>query len=91
MEEFEFYVDRKVTLWRRESFTMKAQTRNQAISIAIKRAKAEEIEDFECEELWDTCEDLSVRDNNFQATQELYIDESRAEAKLLWDNTQLND
>ena len=90
MKNYSFYVDRKVTMWRRETFTIRAETENQATLIAINSARNGKIDDFNPDytELWDTAEDLSVRDNNYQATEELFVEGQGLSGQSIWDNTE---
>jgi hypothetical protein len=75
-EEFEFYVDKKVTVWIREKHYIKAET--------FEEAKAQMVEAFHdnlCSEtfetqehLYDTEDIMEPGDNGGQATIELFVD-----------------
>jgi hypothetical protein len=90
MENYSFYLDRKVTMWRRETFTIRAETENQATLMAINSIRNGNIDDHnpDYEELWDTCEEMAVRDNNHQATEELFVGGQRLGGKSIWNNTE---
>lgn len=82
MATFNFYVDKKVTMWERASFEIEADTCNTALLEALKRAKNEMYPDMtDYETLYDTAEDLLVKDNHGLATKELY-----SEDEMVWDN-----
>ena len=90
MENYSFYLDRKVTIWRREAFTIRAETENQATLMAINSARNGNIDyhNPDYEELWETCEEMAVRDNNHQATEELFIERQRIGRNSIWNNTE---
>ena len=75
MEKFRFKQDVKVTVWVRQSFTIEADNKEDALEKA-ERFKTEdvtgEIDDVECETLWDTQELMSPKDNDGSCTIELY-------------------
>ena len=57
MEKFRFKQDVKVTVWVRQSFTIEADNKEDALK-KVERFKTEdvtgEIDDVECEALWET-------------------------------------
>lgn len=83
MNEYEFYIDRKVTIWERDNYTISADSRAEAFEKAKdlffnadKQFKMEGDEEdgcvFDCTDtLYDTSEDMSLADNDGQMTQEL--------------------
>ena len=77
MEKFRFKQDVKVTVWVRQSFTIEADNKEDALEKA-ERFKTEdvtgEIDDVECETLWDTQELMSPKDNDGMCTIEIYDD-----------------
>lgn len=77
MEKFRFKQDVKVTVWVRQSFTIEAESKEDALKKA-ERFKTEdvtgEIDDVECETLWDTEELMLPEENDNQCTIELYDD-----------------
>lgn len=88
MEEFSFYLDAKVTMWRRKTFTIKAKTINVATKLAIEAIKNEETDKYDPwhEEMYETSENMSVEENKGNATLELFDNDSN---NRIWDNTEL--
>lgn len=85
MEEFKFYIDRKCTCWERETFSIEANTKEEAIEQVIKTIKeGDYFENATAETLYDTIEVMDPEDNRGWATIELYDD---AQLDLIWDNT----
>lgn len=77
-ESFTFYIDRKVTIWIRETHEVEAETYEEAETQMIESFK----QDNECDEtfveqetLYDTIERLQPVDNYGNPTIELYSDE----------------
>ena len=78
MQQFYFYVYRKITTWTREKHSISAETKENAINKMIIEFKDNELDDtdtyieqehlFECDTLMD------IEDNNGNATAELYYD-----------------
>ena len=75
MEKFRFKQDVKVTVWVRQSFTIEADNKEDALKKA-ERFKTEdvtgEIDDVDLRTLWDTQELMSPKDNDGMCTIELY-------------------
>lgn len=92
MEQFYFYVDRKVTTWIREKHSISADSKDEAIKQMIVEFNDNELDDtltyieqehlYECETLMD------VEDNNGKATCELYFSGTfeDSEAEFIIDN-----
>lgn len=74
-KEFQFYIDRKCTIWHRTTFNVYADTEHEAEEIAIKLS---ENSDFleengaEYETLYDTMEFILPEENDNNSTEELY-------------------
>lgn len=87
MESFDFYLDTKVTMWRREKFSIEAETINDACTIAMETAKAGDVcmYNSDIEDLIDTCDVLDTKNNGGNATEELFAD-TPIGTMLLWDN-----
>lgn len=74
-EHFDFFVDRKCTVWERTRFSIEAETLEQAKEI-LRNASYEEREeliyadDYECETLHETTEFMTPQENDGQATEE---------------------
>lgn len=82
MAQFDFHVDEKKTIWYRKYFTIEADTEDEAKAKAVDIHKdGEWIDNADYEQLTDTCENLSVLDNDGWPTEELYMDDD-----ILWDN-----
>lgn len=77
MEKFRFNQDVKVTVWVRQSFTIEADNKEDALK-KTERFKTEdvtgEIDDVDWITLWDTQEPMSPKDNDGMCTIELYDD-----------------
>jgi hypothetical protein len=84
-QEFDFYIDEKVTIWNRLKFTIEAETLEEAKEIAFYTTtkEREEIEIYDSELLFDTLTELEPEDNLNNSTIELYCDE---DDELLYDN-----
>lgn len=85
MAIFNFNIDSKRTIWYREFFEVEANTAEEAKEIAIKMAKYDEFDStYHCEVLFDTSENISPQENDNQATQELYLNDTHED--LIWNN-----
>ena len=77
MEKFRFKQDVKVTVWVRQSFTIEAGSKEDALK-KVERFKTGdvtgEIDDVDYRTLWDTQELMSPKDNGGSWTIELYDD-----------------
>ena len=75
MEKFRFKQDVKVTVWVRQSFTIEAESKEDALKRA-ERFKtedvADEIDDVDLRTLWDTQELMWPEENGGMCTIELY-------------------
>jgi hypothetical protein len=83
MNEFEFYIDRKTTIWVREHHIVEANTLDEAKGEMIKQFHDNMcVDTFDVQEtLYDTEECMEPGDNNGYPTSELYFD-----GELLTDN-----
>jgi hypothetical protein len=81
--EFDFYIDEKVTTWKRTRFYVEAHTREEAIEIA-KKSYEELCEVEEWEDIPDCIERMSVEENDGCSTVEMYLDEERV--NKVWEN-----
>ena len=82
METFEFYIDTKVTTWYRTPFEIEANSEEEAKQKAIDYVKDDGHSSQSWEQLDDTIEELSVKDNGGQSTQELFMDSG----DFIWGN-----
>lgn len=85
MQTFEFHLDKKVTSWYRETHYIDADTLQEAQKIMIENfAQGDTDETFDAQdEIDDTWEELTPKDNGGEPTQELWCQESML---LLIDN-----
>jgi len=76
-QTFDFYIDRKVTIWIREQHSIEAESEEEAEKEMIARFKTDEIYDtfVEQEYLIDTIEEMETGDNSGNPTCELYNDD----------------
>jgi hypothetical protein len=84
-QEFEFYIEEKLTIWNRLKFCVEAETleeaKDQAVYMTTK--KREEIEFWDSLMLYDTLTELEPEDNEGNSTLELYCDK---DAELIYEN-----
>jgi hypothetical protein len=75
--EYDFYIDRKMTVWVREYHTVKADTLDEAKTKMIDAFKNDYYDDtfYEQDTLYDTMESIEPGDNAGDSTLELYCDE----------------
>ncbi len=87
METFNFYLDTKVTAWYRTPFEIEADTLEEAKLKAIEFVKSGETSYISWEQIDDTVETMSVKDNDGESTEELYCTD---DVNMIWDNTETN-
>ena len=85
-KEFDFYIDTKVTTWYRTPFSINADSLEDAKEKAISFVELGNHRDLSWEQVEDTIEHLSVKDNSNWATEELFCDESNEEDNI-WKNS----
>ena len=75
MEKFRFKQDVKITVWVRQSFEIEAENKEEALE-KVEQFKTvdvtSEIDNVECETLWDTQELMWPEENGGMCTIELY-------------------
>ena len=78
MEQFYFNVERKITSWVRESHSITAESKEDAIKQMVTEFKKDELGDTETyvgqEHLFDCETYIDIEDNDGNATAELYFD-----------------
>lgn len=85
MEKFDFYVDRKCTVWEREFFSISADTKDDAIKEVISTIEnGDEFNDNYVEEILEIIEYLSPIQNKGFSTVEVY--ENNENGNLIWEN-----
>ena len=82
-KEFDFYQDVKVTTWVRQSFSVEAETKEEALKM-VEKFKTEDIATsdesylmYDSEWMTETWEEIPVEENGGCATIELYDAENR--------------
>jgi len=85
METFDFYLDTKVTGWYRTPFEIEANSLEEAKQKAIEFVKSGETTYISWEQIDDTVETMSVKDNDGESTEELY---TYSDGEIIWDNGQ---
>lgn len=82
MKKFEFYVDRKSTIWRRSWYEIEANS----IKEALDKCKDDYFDEnsLDSELIYDTEEEMLPSDNNGYSTVEIYDTNSK---KLLYTNS----
>jgi len=85
---FDFYVDEKISMWRRHYFQIDAPTKDKAIQEAMSifaiamndnNVYPEGVEYYEDEDFYDSIEFINPENNNGSATFELYEHETNSE------------
>jgi hypothetical protein len=87
---FDFFLDQKITAWMRTRFCVEAHTREEAIERA-KKSYEKLCEGERWEEIPDTQEVMSLKENEGCSTVEIYIDEVLAKPIIVkeikvWEN-----
>lgn len=74
METFRFYIDQKITTWERTHFGIKAETNKEAVEKAKEFLKdADECPDDNwLETVFEASADMTIEENEGNATRELY-------------------
>ena len=83
METFDFYLDTKVTTWYRTPFEIEADTLEEAKQKAIDYVKDDGHSSQCWEQIDDTIEVMSVKENDGNSTNELYCTD---DVNLIWSN-----
>ena len=87
MKTFNFYQDKKVSIWNREHFTVEAETQEEANQKVLEAIKNGDISDFHhttSKYMYDTVEELSVDENYGNPTIEIYTTND----KLIYHNAE---
>ena len=84
MKEFDFYLDQKHTIWYRNTFTIEADTLEEAKTKVIELCNTDtgNLPSDDWDLLHETVEALSVGDNGGEATEELYTHDGN----IIWQN-----
>ena len=84
MKEFDFYLDQKHTIWYRNTFTIEAETLEEAKAKVIEMCNTNtgDLPSEDWDLIHDTAEYISPEENNGEATDELYTHDG----DLIWKN-----
>jgi alkylated DNA nucleotide flippase Atl1 len=72
MEKFNFYLDQKVTTWMRTEFSVEGESREVARQMAVDFVKEGNTSELPWEEVMDTKEVMSLKDNDGMSTEEIF-------------------
>ena len=89
MENYSFYLDQKHTIWYRNTFSIEAESLEDA-KLKVLQICNENVDALPTDEwnlLHDTCTYLSPEDNYGEATEELYDNQSH---EIIWTNKPIN-
>jgi hypothetical protein len=91
-QEFDFYIDEKITIWNRLKFSVEAETLEEAKDMA-KFMTTNDREDIDFDDtilLYDTMEVIEPEENNGNSTLELYCQENNDnnEDELIYENNE---
>jgi hypothetical protein len=86
MKTFDFYVDTKVTTWYRTKFEIECETEEEAEKLAIEFHNQGNTSSIGWDEIDDTQENMRVKDNDGEPTEELF----NQSGNCIWDNTKTN-
>jgi hypothetical protein len=91
-QEFDFYIDEKITIWNRLKFSVEAETLEEAKDMAIFMTTNDR-EDIDFDDtilLYDTMEVIEPEENNGNSTLELYCQENNDnnEDELIYENNE---
>ena len=84
MATFDFYLDTKVTTWYRTPFEIEANSLEEAKELAIKFVEDTHHSEIPWEQVDETIEIMSVKENGGESTEELYYEPV---GDMIWDNT----
>lgn len=88
MDEFKFYIDRKLTTWDREFVSIEAENIEEAKKQIIEIVEnGDYFDDSYVETIYETIEYLSPKDNSGMPTIEVYEND---DDELIWDNGNKN-
>ena len=92
-QEFDFYIDEKITIWNRLKFSVEAETLEEAKDMA-KFMTINDREDIDFDDtlfLYDTMELIEPEENNGNSTLELYCQENNDnnEDELIYENNEI--
>lgn len=73
-KDFDYYIDRKYTIWARERYLIKAASKDDADKIMneVFAGKNKDDLSYDFEYLYETSEDMSIEENGGESTMELF-------------------
>ena len=71
-QSFAFYLDQKITIWKRANFEVVAKTQKEADALAIQMCEKGELDELPWETIQDTEEFLTTEENDGYSTAELF-------------------
>jgi len=85
MAEFEFHLDQKHTIWYRNTFTIEANTLEEAKAkvIDVCNTNSSDLLSDDWETMFDTLEQISPDENGGEPTEEVYFDDTDT---IIWTN-----
>lgn len=87
MEHFDFKIDRKYTVWEKETHTVKAESYEEAKKILIDNEQIYEYDTFvESEMIFDTLSCMEAGENDGFSTVEIFGEDD----KIIWENGKRN-
>lgn len=72
MKKFNFYLDQKVTTWMRTEFSVEGESREVARQMAVDFVKEGNTSELPWEEVMDTKELMSLKENDGMSTEEIF-------------------
>ena len=84
MKTYDFYLDTKVTTWYRTPFEIESNSLEEAKELAIKFVENTHHSEIPWEQVDETIEIMSVKENGGESTEELYYEPV---GEMIWDNT----
>jgi hypothetical protein len=82
MTTFNFSLEEKVTIWKKTEFSVEAISLEEAKKLAIKFHNEGNTEEISWETIDNTVERITLKENNFQPTEEIYT----SSYDKIWDN-----
>ena len=71
-QSFAFYLDQKITIWKRANFEVVAKTQKEADALAIQMCEKDELDEFPWTTIENTEEFLTTEENDGCSTAELF-------------------
>jgi hypothetical protein len=75
MENFNFYLDQKVTTWMRTNFEVEAESFEEAVKKANEMYESGKLNDIGWDEVDSTKETMDTKENDGYSTEELYYED----------------